>query len=265
MNRATALWALVGYTASRLLSPGRLRATLSIFAFPVVAAAGFSFVTPNADLLAGTIWVYLNLYVTLVAASLYNALGVTAQEFEDGTAVYVYSGVLPRYAVFLARYVVVTAMLSLFSAVSVLATYLALQSQGARLGLEDALAMAGIGASGVAAYTAVYMACGVCFRHGMAACLVFTMIWEVVVFATPTQLWPYTITTCMRSLVLSEVYDGSAPAWLLNVFTRHRKQGIVPLGPEETLLFLAVVCAVFLMIGARAISRRQILDPAIPE
>lgn len=266
MNRGAALGALTRYTLSRLLAPGRLLVTLGIFAFPVLWAIGASlFGKAPVNLLAGGLYVYFNLYIVLIAASLFNALAVTSQELEDGSALYLYSGILPRWIVLLDRFAVVAGLLTLISGLSITATYLFLKPNGLTLDAGQIVTLAGISGAGLALFTAAYMACGAWFKHSMAASIVLTVLWEVVVFGTPTQLWPYTVTCCMRSLVKAEVYGGAPPGWLLRVSDLNRARGIEMLAPREALIYLGILCASLLVLGAWAISRRQLTDKAASE
>jgi hypothetical protein len=261
MSRLSALAALTAYTFGRLLAPGRILITAGIFGFPVLVAFGFMLGGyRQPELTAGSVFVYFNLYIVLIAATLFNSLAVTSQELEDGSAPYLYVGVLPRWLILLNRFVILIFLMSVASAVSMSIVYVVLRPMGLSLDLSDLFTYIGISAAGAATYAALYMACGAWFRHSMAASITLTVIWEVIVFMAPTQLWPYTITCCLRSMVKTLVYEGRPPSWLLKVSDINKARGIEMLPPAQALTFLLILSGVLLMIGMWAISRRQLTD-----
>jgi ABC-type transport system involved in multi-copper enzyme maturation permease subunit len=262
MSRISAIEALVRFTLRRLASPGRLLVTLSIFAFPVAVAAGYLQTSRRVDLVVGGVVVYLNLYVVLIASSLFNSLAVTSLEMEDGSALLVYGGVVPRWAVLLTRYAIVVVYLSACSALSLAGIFALAGPYGLKLTWNDGLVFLGTSVAGLSTLTAAFLACGSWFRHSMAASLTLTVLWEVIVFGFPTQLWPYTVTNSLRGIVRSEVYGGDPPLWLMRVSDINERRGIFLLSTGEALAFLAIVTAAALLLAVWAISRRQLSDSA---
>lgn len=261
MNRISALSALTRYTLGRLAQPGRLLITLGIFLFPlIVALLHVMKGRREVNLLFGTVLVYQNLYWVLMASTMYNALAVTSRELEDGSALYLYSGILPRWLVYLTRYVTVVSFLSVLASISIVAIWLFLKPMGLGLAPNEILLYCAIGALGIGVYSSLYMACGAWFKHSMAASLVLTVVWEVIFFVSPTQLWPYTITSSLRTLVISEVYLQKPPGWLFAFVREYKKLGIEILSTQEAVVYLSLLIGALLGIGAWAISRRHLTD-----
>jgi ABC-type transport system involved in multi-copper enzyme maturation permease subunit len=261
MNRIAALSALTRYTVGRLLQPGRLLITVGIFIFPLaVAMLHVMKGRREINLLAGTVLVYQNLYWVLMASTMYNALAVTSRELEDGSALYLYSGILPRWAIYLARYFTVVVFLTAVASLSVIGLWIFLQPMGLSLGVREVAMYCAVSALGIGTYSALYMACGAWFKHSMAAALVLTVLWEVVLFLAPTQLWPYTITSSLRGVIIAEIYDNKPPGWLFAFVREYKKLGIEILTTSEACLFLGILISGLLLVGAWAMSRRHLTD-----
>lgn len=255
---------LLAVTLRRLFRTRSLLLNGAIFAVPVaLSALGMVAATRKASpekICAWTMW-YFNLYFVLFFGTMVNALAATRSEIEDGSAYYVFGGVLPRWAVVLVKIAAVFLATALFSSLSILAVF-------AVCGQPDPEAVsryATISYVGVLIYTCYFVWCGYTFRMPVAATVVSTILFEWIFAVTlPVKLAPYMVTNLMRALVLDRVLGGvRQPAEFFKYVSRWQASGFDLLTVQEVGVVLTAVTSVFIGLSMLVIMRRSIVGKEV--
>lgn len=260
MKRIQAGFAFASLSARSLISGRRFQLTTALVLLPPVIALILG-MTPRAGLdptwamHALALQVVLSVYILLVA--LVHGLSLSSGEIEEGTAVYVYLGILPRWAVLLVRFAVTSVLLGLLTTGSLVLMGLgiAATSGGSAaellgLGLRYAL----VASVGLACYLSFFLFCGYAFRRPTAVGMIVAVLWEfVVTFTMPMKFAVYTLTNNLYGLALSLALHGDQGRWF-----RHRRAAYEIPTYESASLFVSVVIAGFLVAAMIALMNRSI-------
>lgn len=255
---------LLAVTLRRLFRFRSLLLNGAIFAVPLVLSAlGMIAATKRASaekICAWTMW-YFNLYFVLFFGTMVNALAATRSEIEDGSAYYIFGGVLPRWAVVMVKIAAVFLATSLFSLLSILGVFV----MCGQLDLEVVSRYATISYVGVLIYTCFFVWCGYTFRMPVAATVVSTILFEWI-FATtlPVKLAPYMVTNLMRALVLDRVFMGvRQPTEFFRYVSRWQAAGFDFLTTREVGMAVSIIASVFIGLSMLVIMRRSIIGKEV--
>lgn len=206
----------------------------------------------GATLFGMTIWLlYLRFIVPILGVFYGTAL--IADEVEDKTITYLFVRPIARRAILLGKYLAYLASTLCVVLPSVMVVYFlttALEAQAIAQtfpALAKDLALLGIG---LAVYGAVFAFVGTRLKHPLVLGLVFAFGWEQFALFIPGYLRRFTVMYYLQALVPHAVPQDSAMSMLQAVFRQ------VP-PAVECLAWLAAIWAVFLLLAATTIERRE--------
>lgn len=167
-------------TLSQLLRQRRALLLALLAAIPVAITLLFRFASEQADtqlpeFVAGAM---NNFVVAIVLPLTALILGTAAlgQEFEDGTAFYLFSKPVPRWQLLAGKLLAAWLATTAFVAVAVLGTGSPLIGEAG----EDGLVLAFLAATvaGALAYSALFIALSIRFNHSLVIGLIYVFLWE---------------------------------------------------------------------------------------
>ncbi len=193
----------------------------------------------------------------LIVLTLIHGLSLSSGEIEDGTAVYIHLGILPRWATLLIRFGSTTVLLSILTfaglALSGLAVAVTMNAPAAAL-LRLAVRYSFVASVGIGCYLALFLFCGYAFRRPAAVGISATMLWEIVVtFFMPMRFAAYTLTNNLYGLALSLAMDGHPGRWF-----RYRRGSYEIPSYSEASLYVSLFLGFFLAAAMIAIMNRSI-------
>lgn len=208
---------VVALTCRNLITGKRGHAAAFLLALPL-AIAGLGALSQKAD---GTkifqdIAFHFSLHFMLFLLALIFGISQTSGEVEEGTAGYLYLGLVPKWTIVLIQIGLSTAALTALVFASLLGTGLvaSLSSRGPLEPFWRSVAgctlVAGIA---ILVSMAFYFTCGMGFRRPLAVAVTATFFWELVVPWLPVRFAAYTVTTNLRALARSLAFGGSWPSW----------------------------------------------------
>jgi ABC-2 type transport system permease protein len=135
---------------------------------------------------------------------------------------------------------------------AVIVVWLLIVPMGGQLGatFPDLAKDLGIMALGLAAYGALFALVGATMKRPLIIGLVFVFLWETTVLALPGMLKRFSIAYYVQGLVPHAMPSDSPLSLIQGIFRETPAIG-------ESLVALAVITAVCLWVGARAVSRRE--------
>lgn len=261
MSRLRAAWALTSLCSRSMFSGKRLLLTSFLLFLPpfvsiLVGMTAHAGIDPNWGLHAVALRLVISLYILLLA--LVHALALSSGELEEGTAVYLFLGILPRWAVLLVRYAVTWILLSALTggalALSAIAIHVVAQGSLGTL-LLLAVRYTLVAAVGLGCYLAFFLFCGYAFARPTAVGLVSTILWEMVVtFLLPMRFAAYTLTNNLYGLALALALGGEQGRWF-----RHRRGAYEIPSYDEASIFVSLVLGFFLVAAMVAVMNRSVL------
>jgi len=197
------------------------------------------------------IWVLFIRFIVPVLGVFYGT-ALIADEVEDRTITYLFTRPVRRGAVLLGKYFAYLACTTLVVLPSVVLVYLLLvpfEQMGGSFGWL--LLDLGLLALGLAAYGGLFALVGAVMRRPLVSGLVFAFGWEQIALLVPGYLRQFTIAYHVQSLV-----PHAAPADSIVTLVQSAVSDVPP--PAAVSLFWLVAgTAVFLVLAARAVERRE--------
>ncbi len=200
-----------------------------------------------------TIWLlYLRFIVPILGVFYGTAL--IADEVDDKTITYLFVRPIPRSAILLGKYLAYLASTVCVVLPSVMVVYFLTTAVDLNVIARSFPALAkdlGLLGIGLAVYGAVFAFVGTRLRHPLVLGLVFAFGWEQFALIIPGYLRRFTVVYYLQALVPHAVpQDSSAMSMLQAVFRQ------VP-SALECFVYLAAIWAVFLVLSAYTIERRE--------
>ena len=225
-----------------------------IFALVIGVTARRSF---DAEWLMHAVSLRMVLGIYLLLLALTHGLSISSTDIEEGTSVYLYTGLLPRWGVLFCRFVVTWLLLSLLTLLSLSLTgIVAAVTRGAEDLLrvqELALRYAIPATLGLSCYLAFFVLCGFTFRRPATVSLIISILWEVIVtYMMPMKFATYTITNNLYAIALPVTLGGERGRWFRHV----RNYEMAEYG--DAILFLCTLLA-FLLVGGMVALRNRSL------
>lgn len=200
---------------------------------------------------------YFSLWFVIYLLSLIYGIALSIGEIEDGTAGYLYLSAIPKWMIVLIQMAVATAALTAGLFVNLLLTGLA-ASYGHELVpnlMRDVFSCTLVGGVGIAVSLGYYVTCGLAFRTptgALAAALLPTFFWEILVTSWPMKFAEYTLTNNLRGMLLPMVFNNSRGPLYRYVVNFH-----LP-GYGEASMFLSILMGLFLITAMIAAMNRSI-------
>jgi len=249
--------ALARHELRRTLSLGRWIPVILFCAMPIVLL-GFLTALLNARDEARALFYVSTVFflrLTPMAAALLYGLQSTASELNEPTSTLVFSSVLPRPAVFLIKWAVVTLIISLHVSVASAATQLAFSAEAAGAVASNLFYLGMLASFAAAIWTAYFMTFGYWVRWPLAVALGICLILEFILGAMPFDISAYSVYQALRAVARETVLVGGAlpGGWL-------RKPGgtVDFLSGTEAMIYLSILLASLIALGTLVLSRRPI-------
>jgi len=204
----------------------------------------------GAGIFGMMIWV-LFIRFTIPMLGVFYGTSLIADEVDDKTLTYLFTRPVQRGAVLVGKYLAYLVCTVLVVLPSVMIVYflivpLAEISSSFRLLLVDL----GIMALGLAAYGALFALVGTILKRPLVAGLVFTFGWEQMAMLVPGYLRRFTLAYYLQGLVPHAMPSDGVASLIQAVFAE------TPTA-MTCLAWLAIAIAVSLLLGQRAIERRE--------
>jgi hypothetical protein len=196
---------------------------------------------------------HFSLWASIDLLAVVFGISLGSGPIEEGTAGYLYLGLLPRWAVVLVQALTATAGLTGLLLLSLLATAAA-SGDVARL-WPDALSCTLVGGAGLLVILAWSMTCGLAFARpgsALAAAALPVFFWELLVTWWPMKFAAWTVTNNLRALLLPLIF-GNKRGPLFRYVRNFRLPGY-----EEAALYLSVLAGLFLAAAMTAAMNRSI-------
>lgn len=211
----------------------------------------------DAEWLMNAVSLRLVLGIYLLLLALTHGLSISSTDMEEGTSAYLYTGVLPRWAVLFCRFTITWILLSVITLLSLCLTGVA---AAVTRGAEDLLFLQELGLRyaipatlGLACHLAFFVFCGFAFRRPAAVALIVSILWEVVVtYMMPMKFAAYTITNNLYGIAVPVSLGGERGRWFRHV----RNYDLPEYG--EAVLFLCGWLAVLLVASMIALRHRSL-------
>jgi ABC-2 type transport system permease protein len=224
--------------------------------FRVIESLGMPALRVNGARVAGSsifgvmMWMLYIRFIVPVLGVFYGT-ALMADEVEDKTLTYLFTRPIPRGAVLLGKYLAYLACTSLVVLPSVMLTYF-LVVPFAEVGASfRALVLdLAILALGLAVYGAVFAFVGTWLKRPLVVGLVFAFGWEQVAMVLPGYLRQFTVAHWLQALVPHALPSDNALSVLQSFFRQ------AP-GAATSVVWLAVILAVFLWLAMRLVARRE--------
>ncbi len=249
----------VGLTLRSLVGGKRIwAAAFLVLAPPFFAglAALFGKHVDPLQLFQGFVFEFSLWFVVYLLALIYG-ISMSIGEIEDGTAGYLYLSAVPKWMIVLIQMAVTAAALTAALFVNLLLTGLA-----AKLGkgeiphlMRDVLSSTLVGGAGIVVSLGYYVTCGLVFRTptgALAAALIPTFFWEILMTSWPIKFAEFTLTNNMRGMLLPMVFNGTRTSLYRYVRNFHL--------PDygEASMFLSLLAGFFLVTSMVAAMNRSI-------
>lgn len=224
----------------------------------VLGAGGFDFPVEEGVDLGGMI-MFAFLYVTYpqslcILASLLYGASLLAGEIEDKTLVYLFTRSLPRWQIFLGKYVATATALSVMTATSMSVAFLI---GGAPLGLKVWLALMTSITSACFTYTALFCLLGLLVpRRAIPVGLIYAVVVEFFLSIVPAVVNELTTSYYLRSLAWS-IADLELPPEAAVDFQRELAPFLAGAGVSSAVVSLGMIMVITLSVSAVVIQRRQ--------
>lgn len=257
MSAWIAAFALARHELRRTLSLGRWIPVILFCAMPIALMAFLTTVLnardePRALFYVSTVFL---LRLTPMAAALLYGLQTTASELNEPTSTFVFSSVLPRPAIFMIKWAVVTLVISVHVTAATAATQLAFSTEAAGAAGSNLLVLGFLASFAAAIWTAYFMAFGYWVRWPLSVSLGICLVLEFILGAMPFDISAYSVYQALRAVARETVLVGGAlpGAWL-------RKPGgkIEFLESTGAIVYLSILLAALLALGVLVLSRRPI-------
>jgi hypothetical protein len=258
MLRAAAAFALL--TVRNLAAGKRAPAALFLLALPGLLALLAALFGKKADatmIFEQVVFKYSLGFMVYLLALIYG-IALSSGEIEDGTVGYLYLGAVPRWLIVLVQAAVTTLALGAGIFASLLLT--AFAADLAPVGELDRFwgrvgSCTLVGTTGILVALPFYMVCGLTFRTplgAMAAALIPTLFWELMVTGWPIRFAAYTVTNNLRGLLLVLLFDGR-PGPLYGYVKNYR----IP-DYSGAALYLSILAGIFLVAAMVAAMNRSV-------
>lgn len=199
-----------------------------------------------------TIWLlYLRFIVPILGV--FYGTSLIADEVDDKTITYLFVRPVARRAILLGKYLAYVASTVLVVLPSVMVVYFLTTPFDLQVIAQSFPALAkdlGLLAAGLVVYGAVFAFVGTRLRHPLVLGLVFAFGWEQFALFIPGYVRRFTVMYYLQALVPHAMPQDSAMSLLQSVFRE------VP-PAVECLAWLALIWAVFLILAALTIERRE--------
>jgi ABC-2 type transport system permease protein len=204
----------------------------------------------GATIFGTIVWLLFVRFIVPVLGVFYGT-ALVADEVEDKTITYLFTRPIPRGAVLIGKYLaylVCTALIVLPAVVIVY--FLLVPPQEIAATFAALVKDLGIMAAGLAVYGGIFACIGALLKRPLLVGLVFAFGWEQVALIVPGYLRRFTVAYYLQSLV-PHAMPSAGPTSLLDAVL-----GDVP-SAAASIVCLAVILAVALFLGVRAIERRE--------
>jgi hypothetical protein len=198
-----------------------------------------------------------SLWFVIYLLSLIYGIALSIGEIEDGTAGYLYLSALPKWLILLIQMTVTATALTAALFVNLLLTGLAagLGKGGIPHLWRDVFSCTLVGGAGIAVSLGYYVTCGLSFKTptgALAAALIPTFFWEILMTSWPIKFASYTLTNNLRGMLLPMVFDGRRGPLYRYVRNFHL--------PDygEAAMFLSFLAGLFLVTAMVAAMNRSI-------
>ena len=208
------------------------------------------------QLFQGFVFEFSLWFVVYLLALIYG-IALSVGEIEDGTAGYLYLSAVPKWLIVLIQMSVTALALTAALFVNILLTGLA-----ALLGkgeiphlLRDVFSCTLVGGAGIAVSLGYYVTCGLVFRTptgALAAALIPTFFWEILMTTWPIKFAEFTLTNNLRGMLLPMMFEGRRGPLYKYVRNFHL--------PDygEASMFLSILLGLFMITAMIAAMNRSI-------
>ncbi len=197
------------------------------------------------------IWVFY-LRFTVPVLGVFYGTSLIADEVEDKTITYLFTRPIPKGAVLVGKYFAYLACTLFVVLPSVVIVYLAIVPMRGSLGASflDLLKDLALLTIGLSVYGAVFAFIGARFKRPLLVGLIFIFGWEQAALAFPGYLKKFTVAYYLQAMVPHAMPNDTVVSLI---------QGIFRESPSltESLIWLAVILAVFLWAAAASIERKE--------
>jgi ABC-type transport system involved in multi-copper enzyme maturation permease subunit len=251
---------LAGLTLRNLAAGKRVWAAGILLLLPPLLAlliVGAGHDAESVKVFQGVVFQF-SLWFMIYLLALIFGIALSSGEIEDGTVGYLYLSALPKWLIVLVQVGVAAIALTALLFASLLLTALAASlGKGGlpRLG-HDVGVCTMIGGTGLTIALSYYMTCGLTLRSplgALAAAVIPTFFWELLVTLFPIRFAAYTVTNNLRALLLSHLFEGRR-------VQPHYKYVVNFKLPEygEATMFLSILAGLFLVTAMVAAMNRSI-------
>jgi ABC-type transport system involved in multi-copper enzyme maturation permease subunit len=197
------------------------------------------------------IWIFY-LRFTVPVLGVFYGTSLIADEVEDKTITYLFTRPIPKGAVLVGKYLAYLACTFFVVLPSVVLVYLFIVPMrgtlaGSFLDLLKDLALLAIG---LAVYGAVFAFIGARFKRPLLVGLIFIFGWEQMALAFPGYLKKFTVAYYLQGMVPHAMPNDNVISLIQGIF--RESPGLV-----ESLIWLAVILAVFLWGAAVSVERKE--------
>ena len=218
--------------------------------------AGLGKDADSAQLFQGIVFSF-TLWFMLFLLALIFGISLSSGEIEEGTVGYLYLSAVPKWLIVLIQVGVTAAGLTVALFLSLLLTALAANLAGDPLPhlWRDVFSCTLVGGAGILVALGYYVTCGLVCRtplSALAAAVIPTFFWELLVTWWPIPFAAYTVTNNLRGLLLVLLFEGRrGPQY------SYARNFQIPSYAEAS-LFLSVLAGLFLITAMIAAMNRSI-------
>ncbi len=197
------------------------------------------------------IWIFY-LRFTIPVLGVFYGTSLIADEVEDKTITYLFTRPIPKGAVLVGKYLAYLACTFFVVLPSVVLVYLLIVPMRGTLGgsfldlVKDLVLLA----IGLAVYGAVFAFIGARFKRPLLVGLIFIFGWEQMALAFPGYLKKFTVAYYLQGMVPHAMPNDNVISLIQGIF--RESPGLV-----ESLIWLAVILAVFLWGAAVSVERKE--------
>ena len=197
------------------------------------------------------IWVFY-LRFTVPVLGVFYGTSLIADEVEDKTITYLFTRPIPKGAVLVGKYLAYLACTFFVVLPSVVLVYLCVVPMRGTLGgsFLDLLKDLALLAIGLAVYGAVFAFIGARFKRPLLVGLIFIFGWEQAALAFPGYLKKFTVAYYLQAMVPHAMPNDNVISLIQGIF--RESPGLV-----ESLVWLALILAVFLWAAAVSVERKE--------
>lgn len=197
------------------------------------------------------IWIFY-LRFTVPVLGVFYGTSLIADEVEDKTITYLFTRPIPKGAVLVGKYLAYLACTFFVVLPSVVLVYLLIVPMRGTLGgsFPDLIKDLMLLAIGLAVYGAVFAFIGARFKRPLLVGLIFIFGWEQMALAFPGYLKKFTVAYYLQGMVPHAMPNDNVLSLIQGIF--RESPGLV-----ESLIWLAVILAVFLWGAAVSVERKE--------